>query len=225
MDRLDSLVRELRETAGTEAGSSATTTSDSRVRRSRHTAARSTPDRRRWLLLGLALLGLGAALLRGLAVTPINPVPAQRPASPSVDMQAVPTPTDWRAVVEELDRRRGLAFMHGSMEELRSVDYTPSAALTSDGAMMAALVRAGAHARAFPLRVTAVREEYVRVGGQEPRAMLTVTDVMGAYDIVDASGKVLRHVPARGERRWHVALRLSSPRGWLYVSAISAASP
>lgn len=155
----------------------------------------------------------------------MDPVPTHRPARSTVDTQAVPAPTGWRAVVEELDRRRGLAFMHGSMEELRSVDYAPSSALTSDVAMMTALVRAGAHARAFPIRVKAVREEYVTMGGQEPRAMLTVTDVMGAYEIVDASGKVLRHVPARGERQWHVALRHSSARGWLYASAISAASP
>jgi len=221
MDRLDTLVRELRASAGAD--------TDAPNPRPPKPATRPRWRRPLFIVLGIiAGLVLVAAVLPDDQTAgeahPAAPQHTQRAVEAPLDMHATPSPLQWAAVVEHLDHMRGLAFMRGRIAELLLADYSPSPAFSADESMLYALMEVHAHAASFPLRVKAVREEYVTVGEKIPRAMLTVTDEMGAYDIVDANGKVLRHVPARGARTWHVELQRSTLAGWVYVSAVSAAS-
>lgn len=174
----------------------------------------------------VAVLGVAALLPKDAPTTEAVPIPTHtaRAADTSTAFAMTPSPLQWQGIVEQLDRTRGLAFMQAEPAALLPVYATNAAAAATDQAMAQALKNAGAHAGSFPLRVRSVHEEYLTVGERVPRAMLTVVDVMGAYDIVDDQGVVLRHVPARSERRWHVELERSPLWGWVYVSAVSAAS-
>lgn len=178
------------------------------------------------MLVGLLCV---VALIPEGAPAPSKPVAIPTHTAVAVDtgtaFAVTPSPLQWKGIVEQLDRTRGLAFMHAEPMELVMVYADGSPARSTDMAMAQMLRNSGAHAASFPLRVTSVREQYLTVGERTPRAMLTVVDVMGAYDIVDARGRVLRHVPARGERTWNVELERSSLFGWVYVSAVNATSP
>lgn len=224
MDELDDLMTELRAGAQRDDASEPIT------------APRRRLPGRRVLVTGgagvLALLltaGLAAQFFPGGASPMATPAPLPTHTTVAVDpnpadMFSTPTPLQWQPVIEQLDRRRGLAFIKRDQWMLMQVDALESPALASDQALINSLKDEGAYVRSFPLRVLSVTEQYVTVGERHPRAMLTVTDVLGAYDIVDAQGKVLRHVPARGERTWNVALQSTLASGWLYSSSVSAVS-
>lgn len=176
----------------------------------------------------VGVLGLAVVLPKDPAPTPkllTPPTHTARVVDSATTFAATPTPLQWKAVIEQLDRRRGLAFIHAQFREFYNIDADGSAALNTDQAMTMALRDVHAHAETFPLRVKSVTEQYVTVGERVPRAMLTVVDAMGAYNLVDAQGKVVRHIPARGERSWNVELERSPLWGWVYVSAVSAALP
>lgn len=189
------------------------------------------PRRRLLVTGGAGLLALVATIgvAAGLARPGTDPVAVPTHTTLAVapdptDMFSTPTPLQWKPVIEQLDRRRGLALIKRDAMMLFTVSDLDSPALATDQALVASLRDEGAFVREYPLRVLSVTEQYVTVGERHPRAMLTVTDVLGAYDIVDAQGRVLRHVPARGERTWNVELRSTLASGWLYVSAVNAAS-
>lgn len=224
MDDLDDLMATLRAGADPDAAPDAP--------RDAPAAARRRPTHRMLVTGGagtLALLvtiGIFTALAR--AEAPAAPLPTHTTVTVEpnpADMFSTPTPLQWRPVIEQLDRRRGLALIKRDPLMLLQVDAIESPALATDKALIISLKDEGAYVREYPLRVLAVTEQYVTVGERYPRAMLSVTDVLGAYDIVDAQGAVLRHVPARGKRTWNVELQSTLVSGWLYASSVSAASP
>jgi len=224
MDELDDLMTELRAGAQRDTPGAPLPTARRRLpsRRVLVTGAAGT-------LALLLTLGLGTRFLQpgtepGAMTAPLPTHTTVTVDPDSADMFSTPTPLQWQPVIEQLDRRRGLAFIARDALMLLSVDALESPALASDQALITSLKEEGAYVRSFPLRVLSVTEQYVTVGERHPRAMLTVTDVLGAYDIVDGQGKVLRHVPARGERTWNVALQSTLASGWLFASAVSAAS-
>lgn len=229
MDQLDNMVRELRASAQPAKDGEPTTTRASRPKRK---VVLPTGRRRAlWLAAGVTI---GLVLVISMLPTHspqtkvLAPVTASPSAIPAMDSAtafvAAPTPLQWKAVVEQLDLRRGLAFMHAEPMELFVVDATQSPAFNTDQSMVRAMVDAGVHASSFPMRVTSVRELFVSVGTEPLRAMLSVTDTLGAYNLVNQEGSVVRRVAARGERTWKVELIRSPMFGWVYFSAISAAS-
>lgn len=150
--------------------------------------------------------------------------------SGTVDMFAVPTPLQWKPVVEQLDARRGLLYMRGTFPIGASFDLDTVAATKSpmrkiDRLMLEMLDAKGWHASGFPMRVISVTEQYVTQGERYPRAMLTVVDELGAYDILDEHDRVVRHVPARPRTTWNVELLNSEYSGWVFMSAERVSAP
>ena len=233
MDGIDSLVQELRAKARASNGAQPDAGSDRPPRAQR--SMRRTLTRRQWLaaigtVLVLLVFGSLAAMRGQRDVTrlasPSRTTPADTATDTATDstFATAPTPLQWKAVIEQLDRRRGMAFMHGEPLEVFSFDALASPALATDEAMLSTLAAKKARADSFPLRVLSVTERYLTMGERRPRAMLRVVDVMGAYKLVGKHGEVLRSIAARGQRQWDVELERSSLWGWVYVSALSATS-
>ncbi len=156
------------------------------------------------------------------SVAPVKHVKV-RVTDPAPGFMQAATPLDWKPVIEQLDVRRARVFTDLEASRLLEVDAVPSPALATDEALVAALRKSHAHLASYPMRIISVREQYLTVGEKQPRAMLTVVDELGAYDIVDAEGKVLRTMPARGRATWKVELVNRPGWGWVYVSAVRAA--
>lgn len=241
MDRLDNIMQGLRANAAQNAGDAAhDTTTRSRHPQPRtpargtavHSVARLPQGGGKRVLLVVAVvivavlvLGLLSGLARGGAHTTMVPSAAAKVpvTAPARGFMQAPTPLDWKPIIEQLDIRRGRLFMDREAVAILQVDAVPSSAGSTDEALVNALRKAHAHLREYPMRVISVAEQYVTVGEEEPRAMLTVVDELGAYDVVDDRGRVLRTVPARGRARWNVELQNRGPVGWVYVSAIRTA--
>ncbi len=234
MDRIDDLVRELRAKATpSDLNSEPAAPLAPKLRERRGAAAGAAKGRthsmRRLLIIGSAsivTLAAVAVLSKPQAAVVAPSLPARVPTAvdTTTALPALPSPDQWLAVVRELDRRRGSAFIALDKSALLSVDAAASPALASDMAMLDALMAADARVRAFPVQVSKVSEEFVAVGERTPRARLTVVDSMGAYDIVDAQGATLRHIAARGVQTWHIELQRSGVTDWRYVSVVSATS-
>ena len=234
MDRLDDLVRELRTKAASSESNrepAAPLAVKPRKRRTVSGVARKNRIRptRLFLIIGSASIVMLAAVAvlskpQAEVVAPTLPSRIPTAVETTTALPALPSPGQWLAVVRELDRRRGEAFIALDKSALLSVDAAASAVLASDTSMLDALVAAHARVREFPVQVSKVSEEFVAVGDRMPRARLTVVDSMGAYDIVDAQGATLRHIAARGVRVWHVELQRQGAADWRYVSVVSATS-
>lgn len=247
MDRLDGILKDLRDAAaGTDPSPQA---ADARSRprpqparskdptkqapsRSRAGAIALPAGRKRLLIIMAAVLValLGLSAISGLVAGATRP-PAKRAsqpvitpsAAPTVDMHKNPGPLQWKPVIEQLDLRRGRMFMDQGNLDVLTVDALSSPAFNTDDMLLKRLQRAQAHLRSYPMRVISVTEQYSTVGEHEARALVTVVDELGAYDIVDAQGRLLRSVPARGRATWNVELR-NTTWGWVYVSSVRAAT-
>lgn len=217
MDRMNAVLQELREKSQHEA---------------EQQPPRSTSDtskRKRIVVIALAVL-VGAVLIVPRFASGAAPEGQATPTphttlsmSPAGGQDGgAPLPLQWKPVIESLDVHRGQAFIARDMMALADVDVPESPAWKADASMVAMLEQAQVFVSENPLRVLSVEEEYVTVGEKQQRAMLTVTDEMGAYNIVDRSGAVLRRVPARGRQRWSVELQNDSLLGWRYVSVTTA---
>jgi hypothetical protein len=139
--------------------------------------------------------------------------------SPTVDAVAIsaaqPTkpPTDWRAVIQELDVRRDSAFVRGDVAMLRAVYASPSKALAVDEAALRALTAGDLRARGLRLDLVSVTV----VSATADRASLHVVDRLPAYDLVDARGHVAAHRPSRGLRDWRIDVARVG-ESWLIAS-------
>lgn len=245
MERMDSILQDLRGNATREDGAPAPgtrATSRPGPRRTQSPSGRvAVPlgSRRLRMLAGisgaLALLVFvvfplmeRANVLQPAATAPDAPVPTTsqvataQPTEP--ELTAVPQPTQWRAVIEELDRRRAAAIIARDAEALLQVDAPGSPALMRDRASIAALAAQELRVVGVPLRVHSVTERFVAQGPGTPTASLTVVDAMAAYAMVNASGVEVRRVVARPSTTWAVELRKVQGSGWRYVSAVRAVS-
>ncbi len=249
MDRLDGILQDLRQAArsdGTPQLPEADATGEKRTRPAARPAqtkpaaprragrsSAPTNGRKRWLLIaGAVIVALLAVSIIGGALsgsakpvqgtrTPPHSIPA--PTAPVVNMHKTPSPLQWQPVIEQLDLRRGRMFMDQGNYDVLTVDQVSSPAFNTDQMLLQRLQKAKAHLRSYPMHVISVAEEYSTVGEKQARALLTIVDELGAYDIVDARGKVLQHVPARGRTTWKVEVR-NTVWGWVYFSAIRAAT-
>ncbi len=172
------------------------------------------------LLLALSAL---SNLVRGAAKPVAAPAPTLPTASSAaaVDMRRTPGPLQWKPVIEQLDLRRGHMFTEPGNDDVLTVDAVSSPAFNTDDMLLKRLQRAHAHLRTYPMRVISVTEQYSTVGDREPRALVTVVDELGAYEVVDGRGRVLQTVAARGRATWNVELR-NTAWGWVYYSSIRA---
>jgi hypothetical protein len=135
------------------------------------------------------------------------------PPAPAADRQQAPGSAEgWRAVVDELYRRRGAAFAAGSAEALADVYVAASAAAEADAQHLAALTAAGEVLRGFAptvVRVTAV-------GADGGRVSLDVVDRRPDYAVVPASRPddvPVRTVEGRGDAAVRLVL-FRTALGW-----------
>jgi hypothetical protein len=146
-----------------------------------------------------------------------EPVPSSAPPSspgiPAADLPSAPSSVaGWRAVVEELYRRRGEAFTTGSAEALAGVYAPGGPAGVSDADQVASLSAAGEVLRGFTPAVVEVTA--FEVDGD--RAQLDLVDRWRDYAVVaadDPDGAPVRTVAGRGDATVRLAL-VRTPAGW-----------
>jgi hypothetical protein len=115
----------------------------------------------------------------------------------------------WPAVLDELDRARADAFAAADATKLTSVYATGSPLLAADRRAVAALVAADRRARG-------VRHAFRRAvvtSADDRTVVLRVVDVLAAYEVVDASGRVVTRTAPRAEAAFVVRL-VRTPSGW-----------
>jgi hypothetical protein len=131
----------------------------------------------------------------------------------AADRQEVPASVaGWRAVVEELYRRRAAAFTTRSADALSGVYAPGSAAAAADTGDLAALSAAGEALRGFAPTVVEVSSAHV----DGDRASLDLVDEWPGYAVVPAGrpdAAPLRTVEGRGTARVRLVL-VHSVAGW-----------
>lgn len=174
-------------------------------------------DRRRLLLgaaAGMLLLGAAAGLgwLSGrseagqpASVAAATPATSP-PASPGADPAAA---SGWWVILASLDRSRGQAFATGDVRRLGSVYAPGSPLLAADRAALRRLVAAR-------LTANGVRHEIRRVelSAYDGRSVvLRMADVLAAYDVVDAAGRVVHRTAPRAQA-WFLVTLVRTAQGW-----------
>ena len=117
--------------------------------------------------------------------------------------------TDWKAVITRLDAVRDAAFVSGDPRALGHAYAPGSRVLVRELASLRALTSRHLHARGLQLLVMSVHVRSTASGAM----VLDVVDRLPAYDIVDTSGRVVRHHSARGLRTWRIQLQQRAG-GW-----------
>ena len=205
---------------------------DRRLRRGRSRGRRTRPRRGAgephravaWAVAGVIAVGVAVATgvtWAGAAAGPrpvgpdlsgglssSSPTTTPDPSRGAPEGRAEPT-AGWAAVLAALDAARSLAFAAGDEAALSAVYLPASPAGRRDAAELARLAGAGVRAAGLRLDTTSVR----LVGRAPGRVQLSVTDVLGAYRLVDARGRVVARPPGRGARTWTVVLGRAEPRG------------
>ncbi len=166
------------------------------------------------LLAGAAVLGTQLAQVpeQTAALSP----PAQVPSSPAATVADAPEVTslppvelDWATILAGLDTQRGRAFAAADATLLAAVDVPGSQAHARDLALVEALSAGQVKARGWVTSISSVVPGTV----SGDRVELTVVDTLAAYDLLDATGQVVEHQPARAEATWSIAL-VETPGGW-----------
>jgi hypothetical protein len=139
-------------------------------------------------------------------------------AVPAVSASPAASPQpEWARVLDRLDATRAAAFADGDLSELGRVDAAGSSLLAADQVALGRLVVAGQRARGVRHTVRGLRAEDVA----RDRVTLQVTDVLAAYDVVDATGRVLQRTAPRGAASFVVTL-VRTASGWRLSSVVPA---
>jgi hypothetical protein len=173
-------------------------------------AALPEPHRRR--LPHLRVLVVAGAAVAGvvLAGWAWGTHAVERPARVATTRAATPPAgTDWRAVVAALDGSRAEAFRQADPTLLLRVYAPASPLLSTDQLAVAALQRARRTAEGVEHQVDRVTA--VQTGAD--RAELAVVEVLGAYALRDAAGRVVERHPA-GPATTHLIELVRTPTGW-----------
>jgi eukaryotic-like serine/threonine-protein kinase len=188
----------------------------------------------RWALPAVAVLAV-AAVVFVLSVVRVHPggggsEAAQAAAgSPTVGARPTPASSDrplsadpstaaaWVSVVGGLETKRAQAFAAADPALLAEVYVPQAAGYRLDRSIIRSLRSRGLRARGFSATVERVRPERVTAGS----ARLRVTDRLGAYTLVDESGRVAGRGAARSERVFTLVLA-RSPNGWRVARIASA---
>ncbi|MCU1590664.1 MAG: serine/threonine protein kinase, partial [Frankiales bacterium] len=146
------------------------------------------------------------------AATPAVSAAAGRPAAP-----AVPRAPDWRAVLDGLDASRAAAFAHADPAPLAQVYAAGSPLLTADRAAVARLHATGRTARGVRHTVRTVTVSSY----DGTTATLRTVDVLAAYEVMDASGRVAQRTAARLPAAFVVTV-VSTAQGWRLQQVVPA---
>jgi hypothetical protein len=141
------------------------------------------------------------------SVAAATPGPSASSAAPRVS--SVTAPSDWRVVLDALDRGRAQAFATGDTAHLRAVYAAGSPLLAADRAAIERVRSAGQTARGVrhTIRSATVVSDDGRI------AVLRTIDVLAAYDVLDASGRVVQRSPPRAAAAFVVTL-VRTGAGW-----------
>jgi hypothetical protein len=146
----------------------------------------------------LVAAAVGAGLLWGGAR------PGEQPAGAAAAAQR-----SWGRVWADLDTRRARAFATTDAMLLDQVYLPGCSALPVDLGAVRALAARHVHATGVEHQARTVRAESVAADS----VTLLVVDRMRGYDIRDVTGRVLTHVPPRGDRSLRVTLARTR-QGW-----------
>jgi serine/threonine protein kinase len=183
-----------------------------------------SPWRRRIVVAGAAGLAVTGAIGVGVSLAASHhhpavqvqshpPVIASSP-SPSPSLSPTPSPPDWRKVVTHLDALRAAAFSEGDAAALAGVYAPGAAAYSTDLATLSSLQSRGLHAQGFSATVEAVTV----VSETSTMKRLRVVDRLSSYLLVDDTGAVVGHGPARPPTAY--TMTLTSVAGRWRVAAV-----
>jgi hypothetical protein len=127
---------------------------------------------------------------------------------------AAPSEAEVTAVLQQLSSSRAEAFATADLSRLDAVTVSGSPADRRVRADLRALIRAGLRYRGLDLRVRTVSVRSV----DEHRLVVDVVTDVSAYDVVDASGHVSRHVAASGGTTSRLVVS-ATRRGWRVAEA------
>lgn len=191
--------------------------------RHRRAALRKHLGARRWRVVArsaAAVLLVGAAAAMGLSwgyaaqTSQAAPQPVPQPAR----SEPVARPS-WARVWSDLDARRARAFASADAMLLDQVYLPGCPALPVDLRTVRSLAARHAHATGVAHQASSVRAE--SVAGDS--VTLLVVDRMRGYDIRDAAGRVLAHVPPRSAERTLQVRLARTPGGWRIAELSEAA--
>jgi hypothetical protein len=177
--------------------------------------AEPTGSRRRLLVVAgaaaglLAIAGVAGWLSGRSGGVQLASVEAATPAATASAAPHVPATPDWRSVLDALDRARAGAFAAADTASLAAVYAPGSPLLAADRNAITELSAAGQQARGVrhTIRDVAVASHDDRV------AVLRVVDELAAYEVVDASGRVVSRTVPRAATAYVVRL-VSTRAGW-----------
>lgn len=176
-------------------------------------AGRHLPGMLSWrIVLGALVLlsGLSMAVLTGLVWAGTDGRGSAAAVGPArTPLPAAAQPVDWTSVLGTLDRARSAAFAAADAAQLEAVYATGSPALGRDREVLARLRETGHTARGVRLEPQSVEV----VSASARRVVLSVVDVMPAYQLVAADGSVSSSRPGRVAASWSVTLTLGD-EGW-----------
>jgi hypothetical protein len=167
--------------------------------------------------LGIAAAALGVLAVAAVAgwlsgrsgAVQLASVAAATPAAVPAASTAVTPPPSWTSILDGLDRVRAQAFAEGNPAGLAGVYVPGSALLTTDRDVVARLAAAGRRARGVRHAVRTLSVLSV----DDRAVVLRVVDELAAYDVVDASGRVVQQTAGRGRAAFIVRL-VRTPAGW-----------
>ncbi|MDT3446130.1 serine/threonine protein kinase [Pseudofrankia sp. BMG5.37] len=143
---------------------------------------------------------------------------APRPSATTPATASQPPEKAWETVLAGLDAARGRAFEQANESALADVYEVGSAVYAADLALLRQVASQGGHVSGLSLRVLdlQIREQ------TQDRAVLRVTDQLDAYEILDASGKVLLRKEQAAPERHDVTL-VRTTAGWRISQRVTAA--
>ena len=164
-------------------------------------------------LVLLVFAGAGVGWWSGRGGEQAVPATAAGSGAVAEGVRAASGVADWAAVLDGLDDQRAAAFAASDETALEAV-YTPGApALPSDRRLVQDLAAEGRTAHGVRHTVREVTE----LVATTDRVRLRVVAAMSAYDVRDATGRVVARTPAGAPRTWVVELD-HTPQGWRVLS-------
>ncbi|WP_007516903.1 hypothetical protein [Pseudofrankia saprophytica] len=140
-----------------------------------------------------------------------------RPSAATPATASQPPEKAWETVLAGLDAARGRAFEQVDESALANVYEAGSAIYAADLALLRQVASGGGHVSGLSLRV---RDLQIREQTQD-RVVLRVTEQQGAYEILDASGKVLVNKEQAAPERRDVTL-VRTAGGWRISQRVAA---